>query len=318
MMRVSKDIDALLASTDTRLTLKKRLQLVTEIRNFASKVLLLPDNQSYRRYADIGRKFIVWNVVATPPLSLTPAQSCFLFVGCLSYRGYFNYKEAEAFAQSLEYKGLDVYLGGVSAYSTLGWFADPVLNGMLDRSDADLARLIFHELAHQLLYIKDDTEFNDAFADSVALIGLGLWLESFATEEEKTAFDRDFRREQQFTELVLAYQVKLRQLYQSELDDDAKLQKKSKIFDDMRREYNNLREDWGGNDEYGPWFEHKLNNAKISAISTYRNLLPLFTGLFDSSGRNLNEFYSLIKKISTCDANKRREHLRSASVPHNC
>ncbi len=318
MMHTSEDIESLLGSIHTSDRLKKRLQLVSRIRDFASEVLLLPDNQSYRRYADIGRKFIVWNVVATPSFSLTPEQSCFLFIGCLSYRGFFNYKDAETYAQNLENQELDVYLGGVSAYSTLGWFDDPVLNGMLDRSDTDLARLLFHELAHQLLYIKHDTEFNEAFADAVALIGVGLWLESFASEAEKLAFNGDLKRERQFTELVLVYQTKLRQLYQSSLDDEAKMQEKSTIYKELRQDYINLRDNWGGNNEYDLWFENKLNNAKISAVSTYRNLLPHFITAFEASGRDLNQFYSLIREISACDMNKRRKHLRSMTSPRNC
>ena len=318
MMHASEDIDVLLKASDTTPALKKRLRLVTRIRNFASQVLLLPENQSYRRYADIGRKYIVWNVVATSSLSLVPEQSCFLIVGCLSYRGYFNYKEAAAYAQNMENQGLDVYLGGVSAYSTLGWFDDPVLNGMLDRSDSNLARLIFHELAHQFLYIKNDTEFNEAFADSVALIGVNLWLDSFVNEAEKAAFASDLEQEQRFTNLVLTYQNKLRQLYQSDLSEESKLRTKSVIYDELYEEYRDSRHEWDENNEYGPWFENKLNNAKISAISTYRSLLPVFLAAFESSGKDLQEYYKLIQKISDCDTNKRREHLHSASAPDNC
>ena len=187
LLQSRQDVDSLLHSIDTPDELKHRLKSISRLREFASQRLGLPDNNSYRSYADIGRKYVVWNVFATPALSFEPHTSCFFIVGCLSYRGYFKKADAVKYMESLKDDGFDIYLGGVIAYSTLGWFDDPILNGMLERNDSDLARLIFHELAHQQLYIKDDTEFNEAFADAVALIGLEYWLEKNSTIEQISA-----------------------------------------------------------------------------------------------------------------------------------
>ena len=249
MLNNTRDIDTVLASEETPPELKQRLQNLLEVRNFASQVLLLPDNGSYRSYADIGRKYIVWNVFATPALSLQPLKSCFVFVGCLSYRGYFDKDDAIRFAQEFEDQGLDVYVGGVSAYSTLGWFDDPLLNGMLDRSDSELARLVFHELAHQQLYIKDDTEFNEAYADSIALIGLEIWHQESSMERESGDFAARLKREKDFTRLVLNYREKLLQLFSSDLDDQTKLEEKQRLYALLQQDYQLLRSGWGGIEE---------------------------------------------------------------------
>ena len=318
MVNQTRDIDTLLASDETPTELKQRLRRLLDIRSFASQVLLLPDNGSYRSYADIGRKYIVWNVFATPALSLQPAQSCFLFVGCLSYRGYFHREDAADYAKQLEDQGLDVYLGGVSAYSTLGWFDDPLLNGMLDRSDSELARLLFHELAHQHLYIKDDSEFNEAYADSVALIGLAIWHQEPENMTESREFNAILKRENEFTHLVLSYRAQLLQLFASELDDETKLQQKQQLYKQLRQEYQELKTSWGGVGDYDAWFANKLNNAKILAVSTYRHLLPLFRDTYEYLDRDLTEFYSRVRKISACDVDKRRELLREPAQSVQC
>lgn len=311
LLRARKDFEIVLQSADTLPELKNQLQRVSEIRNFASDVLGLPDNNSYRSYADIGREYIVWNVFATPALSLQPHQSCFVIVGCLSYRGYYKKVDALAYMRRLEAEGFDVYLGGVAAYSTLGWFDDPVLKGMLERNDIDLARLIFHELAHQQLYIKNDTEFNEAFADAVALIGLEYWLEAYATAEQRRDFTRQLRRENQFIELVLSYQHKLNQLYNSAEPDEQKRLQKTVLYKELKFSYEHLRINWGGHREYDKWFKHKLNNAKIAAVSTYQNLVPQFLAVYEVTGRNMQDFFSRIEQIGKCESDQRRLLLHS-------
>lgn len=313
-----QDIESLLQSADTPDELKHRLKSISRLRNFASHRLGLPENNSYRSYADIGRKYVVWNVFATPALSFEARTSCFLIVGCLSYRGYFEKDDAVKYAESLKVDGFDVYLGGVTAYSTLGWFDDPILNGMLERNDFDLARLIFHELAHQQLYIKDDTEFNEAFADAIALIGIEYWLEENSTLEQKRNFENQLAREQQFIDLVLSYRDKLNLVYQKELPITEKRQQKSFIYKELKLAYVQLRSNWGEYSEYDAWFAQGLNNAKLAAISTYRNLVPYFLETYRVTGQNMEAFYARINAIGRCKARQRRELLQSFSSKIRC
>jgi len=318
LLRSQQDFRTVLEAPDTSSMLKQRLLNIVKIRDFASEVVKLPDNNSYRSYADIGRKYIVWNVFATPALSLQAHQSCFLFVGCLNYRGYFKKTDAIQYMASLEAQGFDVYLGGVSAYSTLGWFDDPILNGMLERNDVDLARLIFHELAHQQLYIKDDSEFNEAFADAVASIGLDYWLKMHASDEQKSDFESQHLRDEAFSELVLSYQELLAELYQSDIPDTEKHKHKISLFNQLQADYGDLRASWGDYDAYDEWFSHKLSNAKLAAISTYRNLVPSFLGAFEASGEDIEVFFSRSEKIGKCESRRRRELLQSASPDIEC
>lgn len=311
LLRARQDLETVLQSADTLPELKNQLQRVREIRNFASEVLGLPDNNSYRSYANIGRKYVVWNVFATPALSLQPHQSCFVIVGCLSYRGYYKKADALAYMHRLEAEGLDVYLGGVVAYSTLGWFDDPVLEGMLERNDIDLARLIFHELAHQQLYIRNDTEFNEAFAGAVALIGLEYWLEAHSTIEQRRDFEAQLSREKQFTGLILSYQHRLNQLYSSSVPDEQKHLQKTVLYKKLHSSYEHLRANWDGHGEYDKWFNHKLNNAKIAAVSTYQNLVPQFLAVYEATGGSMQDFFSRIEQMGKCDSDQRRQLLHS-------
>ena len=318
LISLQRDVSEVMNSKDTPVDLNARLAKILEIRDFASDVLKLPNNNSYRSYADLGRKFIVWNVFATPELSLQPHQSCFLFVGCLSYRGYFKKAQARAYKKSLENQGYDVYLAGVAAYSTLGWFDDPILNSMLERDDVDLARLIFHELAHQQLYIKDDSEFNEAFADAVAAIGLDYWLEATSSNDMKVKYARKLAREEQFHALVLSYQERLEALYDSAVPEELKRTQKSDIFLELQASYQILRASWGDYDAYDNWFAHNLNNAKLAAVSTYRNLVPLFMLAYKSSGEDMERFFDRAGRIAKCDKARRLALLRSTSSRIEC
>jgi predicted aminopeptidase len=318
LLHARQDIESLLHSENTNPELKQRLKSITSIRNFASTTLGLPDNKSYRSYADIGRRYIVWNVFATPALSFEAKSSCFLIVGCLSYRGYFKKEDASRYMNTLKDTGFDVFLGGVTAYSTLGWFDDPVLNGMLEKNDFDLARLIFHELAHQQLYIKNDTEFNEAFADAVALIGIDHWASSRELNQQKLKYDAQLERESKFIELVLAYKGKLEKLYETNLADEQKHAGKTLLFIDLKRDYESLRHQWGGNPEYDDWVNQGLNNAKLAAISTYRTLVPAFLASYKSAGKDIRKFYSRVKMIGLCEANQRRHLLISQSADISC
>src|SRR5512140_485103 len=214
--------------------LKKRLLQVQAIRAFAVRELGLPDNQSYTRYSDLGRPYVVWNVVATPELSLTPRQWCYAIVGCVSYRGYFNEDEARNEAQRLVARGDDVNLGGVAAYSTLGWFDDPVLSTFVRYKESELARLIFHELAHQVVYVKDDTAFNESFAVAVEEEGMQRWLSAQASRPDAPQLAEEVARAKRlradFRSLVRTTRDRLKALYASRLPEKQKREGKAETF----------------------------------------------------------------------------------------
>jgi len=313
-----QDINQLLQSSDINDDLRHKLKTVIGIREFASSHLRLPDNDSYKSYADIGRDYVVWNIFATPELSLEPLKSCFLIIGCLNYRGYFSKEYAQQYAMKLQEQGYDVFIGGVTAYSTLGWFDDPVLNTMFRKNDTYLSKVIFHELAHQRVYIKDDTEINEAFADTVALIGVKRWLQHIAIPADIKAFGLEQEREEEFVDLVMTTRQELDALYQSNQTDSIKLAKKEQIFNSMRFKYKKLRTSWNNDTTYDAWFENGLNNAKLSAVITYRKLIPGFFNLLDKTNDNLEDFYNLVEKLDMCPTNKRREILEKASTNFNC
>ena len=294
------------------------LALVRQIRDFAIYELALPDNNSYLDYVDLERDFVVWNVFAAPELSLQSRQWCYLIVGCLGYRGYFSEEAAHALADELENQGYDVFVGGVSAYSTLGWFADPVLNTMLHRGEDYLAKVIFHELAHQKIYIKDDTEINEAFADSVAEIGMRRWLARNKNQSSYEQFEENQVVEDDFADLVLRYRNQLDYLYNSDMSDAEKRLNKSAILEKMRNEYMQLQSAPNGSKRYDAWFASGLNNAKLMAVVTYRKYLPGFKKILLAVDNNLHIFYGLVEKLRHCTYEQRRDILLSGNIHITC
>ena len=242
----SRPIDDLVADPATDPELKRKLKLVLDSRNFAIHDLDLPDNGSYLKYVDLNRTFAVWNVFAAPELSLTPKTWCFMIIGCVSYRGYFNRDRATAFAAELREQGYDVYVGGATAYSTLGWFSDPVLNTVLKRSDAEITGVVFHELAHQQLYVKNDSAFNESFAVTVELEGVRRWLALHKDSGKFETYERSINRREEFVALVLKYRDQLNAMYGSSLPDNDKRQRKKDVFAGLRENYQTLKQSWGG------------------------------------------------------------------------
>jgi predicted aminopeptidase len=288
---------------------KARLVRVEEIRDFATQTLALPDNDSYRTYADLGRPFVAWNVVATPEFSLTPKKWCFLVAGCVSYRGYFSQARARRFADGLEREGLDVRIAAVSAYSTLGWFPDPVLKSQLRRSDAELAGVIFHELGHQELYLPGDTAFNESFATTIALEGLRRW---FAHRHDPAALDEyllDKSRREQFVQLLLAYRARLETLYARPLDATAMRAAKAEIFMELHQASAELRRRWGGYGGYDAWFSQNLNNAHLASIGVYHQYVPAFEELLRRERGDLRAFYRAAKRLSRLPPKERAARL---------
>jgi predicted aminopeptidase len=318
ILQKSKPIDLLLIENLLPQELLAKLDQARQLREFAIAELDLPDNGSYRQYADLERKYVVWNVFAAPELSLEGKHWCYLMVGCLSYRGYFSRDRAIQLANELEQQGYDVYVGGVIAYSTLGWLADPVLNTMLYRDITDLARVIFHELAHQKIYIKGDTEFNEAFADTVAIAGVEHWLLKTGDTDLTIKFKQKQEREDTFINLVLHYRRKLDEIYRSQLSDPEKRITKVNVLRQMVNDYRERRIAWSDDITYDSWFTLGINNAKLNAVTTYRKYLSGFTNLLQSVENNLVSFYKLVEDLGKCPAEKRKTILESGTTRFSC
>jgi predicted aminopeptidase len=300
-----RPIDA--AVEDPNQTPERRAQLrrTQRMRDFAVASLGLPDNDSYRSYADLRRRFVIYNVFATPELSLEPVRSCFLVVGCLDYRGYFRERMARRHAAGLKAKGNDVYVGGVAAYSTLGWFDDPVLSSMLDWDEARLAKFLFHELAHQRLYVKNDTAFNEAFAETVAEVGLERWLTAHVAATEAARLRQAEEREQVFVRLILDARQELLSVYDSAADDATKRQGKRGAFRRFQDRYAELRRNWGNDPTYDSWAFGELNNAKFNAVATYHDAIPAFRTLLALCDGDLTRFYDRAARLGKLPTQQR-------------
>ena len=321
-----KSIHALLESPATPAPLKERLSLVLRLREFAEKELHLPANGHYLHYADLERRFVVWNVYAAPEFSLTPKSWWYPVVGRLDYRGYFSERKARDYAAALEQKGFDVYVGGVTAYSTLGWFHDPVLNTFIHEGDADLAELLFHELAHQRLFLPGDTEFNEAFATAVAEEGVRRWMESRNDVAALEKYRVQARRTEQFVTLVANARQQLALLYTSSpgvqitSSRDTTAQSitlragKQKALRELREGYAQLKAKWGGSIAYDEWFRRSLNNAQLNTVDAYYHLVPTFQRVLREKAGNLEMFYAAIESLRKLDKPARRARLTALAI----
>ena len=277
---------------------KTRLALILQVRDFATQALALPDNNSYRVYAHLDRSQVAWNVVATAEFSLTPKKWCFPIAGCVPYRGYFSERNARRFAKTLQRDGFDVRMAGVAAYSTLGWFTDPMFSTLLRRSDVDIAALIFHELAHQRLYRAGDTAFNESFATVVEGEGLRRWLLHRKDISALEAWERDRDRQNGFVELLHKHRTQLETLYASALPEAPMREAKVRGFDTLRAEYAELQQRWGGYSGYDAWFAQDLNNAHLAAVGLYHQHVPAFHALLAQSNGNMSDFYRRARVLS--------------------
>jgi predicted aminopeptidase len=296
--RRERAIEEVFLDPDAPAPLKSKLATVLKIREFASRELGLPENESYRRYADLRRPFVVWNVFAAREFSVHPERWCFPWVGCVTYRGYFAKEDAERYAAELAAQGHDVYVGGVPAYSTLGVFPDPVLNTFINYPEGELARLVFHELSHQLIYIKDDTAFNESFAVAVEREGTRRWLERNGDAGQREHFERVHRARNDFMALVQKYRTRLDALYRLGQPPEAMRAGKRAILEEMDAEYRVLKTTWEGYRGYDRWFAKKPNNAHIASVSVYTQLVPAFEALLAQSGGDLKEFYKRVSAIA--------------------
>ena len=311
----SRPIDEVIREPSTPDMVKRKLSQVLEIRRFASEVLKLPDNGSYTRYADVGQRYVVWNVFAAPEYSLTPKKWCYPIVGCVVYRGYFHLKDAQLYAEKLKAQGYDVFVGGVPAYSTLGWFADPMLNTVMHYPDDDLAGLVFHELAHQLIYVKNDSVFNESFATAVELEGLKRWVRSQNDAPRIRAYRERKNRDRQVIELILEYKQKLSRIYASKKELAWMKAQKRIAIAELREEFNSLVAKWHDYNRFGDWFSGPINNAKLVAVSAYHDLVPAFEALLERHRGNLDNFYSEIKQLAKLKKRKRAARLNQIYNP---
>jgi predicted aminopeptidase len=294
-------IEERLREPDLAPPLRAKLQRVVVIRDFASRELALPDNGSYRRYADLERPFVVWNVFAAPEFSVKPVESCFAIAGCVSYRGFYREADAQAHARALQAAGHDVYVGGVPAYSTLGWFDDPVLSTFIRYPDAEVARLIFHELAHQVAYVKNDTVFNESFAVAVEQEGVQRWLDRNGTPEERAAHETLQLRRREFVALVLAYRDRLRSFYEQTLKVEEKRDGKARLFAAMFEDYGRLKAGWGGFSGFDRVFARGANNALLASVTAYTERVPAFRALLVRKGGDLPAFYAEAEELARLD-----------------
>jgi predicted aminopeptidase len=307
----SRPIAQVIEDTHTPPQVRERLSLVLRVRDFASGELALPDNGSYRKYADLERPFVVWNVFAAAEFSVAPKEWCFPLAGCVGYRGYFSQARAEQFGEQLRRKGLDVFVTGIPAYSTLGWFDDPVLNTVMRYPDGELARLIFHELAHQVVYVPGDTVFNESFAVAVELEGVDRWLARDGDAAKRAAFDLYEQRKGAFIDLVMKYRDGLRTLYASAASDAEKRQKKAETFAAMKEEYLTLKSFWGGYAGYDRFFAEALNNAHLVPVATYSELVPGFRRVLAENGGDFRRFYAAVREIGKLPKEQRQSKLKA-------
>ena len=309
------DVATLLEDEQTDESLKQDLRSVLEVREFASTELALPDNDSYRSYVDVARPYVLWNVVAAGEFSLVPNSWCYPITGCVAYRGYYSQTEAYAFAEVLRTQGLDVFVGGVRAYSTLGWFDDPVLNTMLDQPFSYLAGVIFHELAHQRIYIKGDTTFNESFAVAVEREGVRRWFHQHDDAAGFKLYRERLAREQRFVELVLETRKRLQHLYDQEMDGELKRSEKRRLFDALRSQYRDNADWFGGG--FAQWLETDLNNAKLALMATYHEQIPAFERLLELHDGDMTAFYLAVEELGALPSEERSARIRSLARGEN-
>ena len=311
--RRERPIDELIKDAATPDALKQKLSAVLRIRDFASGELGLPDNRSYRDYADLGRAYAVWNVFAAPEFSVQPTRWCFLFAGCVSYRGYFSREDAEGFAAGLAAEGYDVHVGGVAAYSTLGWFADPVLSTFIHYPEGEVARLVFHELAHQLVYVKDDSAFNESFAVAVEHEGLRRWFERTGDAHGLERYERGRRMRMEFSRLIQKHRTRLDALYRSSLAPEAMRERKRALLGELEADYRQLKSGWGGFAGYDGWFARAPNNALLASIALYAQRVPAFEALLRREGGDLGRFYAEARRLAALSREERDRELSALS-----
>ncbi|RWC11602.1 MAG: aminopeptidase [Mesorhizobium sp.] len=315
IMAARKNVGKLIRDPSTPKALRAKLTSATAIRRFATEELALPDNSSYRSYVDVGRNDVTLAVFAAPQFSLAPVTWCFPVFGCVPYKGYFSRKDALENAAALQRQGLDVYVTGITAYSTLGWFSDPLLSTMLRQNDTYLASLVFHELAHQKVYVNGDSAFNEAFAVTVETTGTRKWLRATGNRAGLRSYEADRKRKADFLGLISKTRNELKQVYGSPRSPAQMAAAKAATIDRLRMRYRQMRDKrWAGYWGYDAWFDSPINNAKLAATAVYGEEVPAFLRLFDLCSGNYPRFYASVRRIGALPAPSRAEALKAATT----
>ena len=311
LMAAARPVSDWVENPATPEPLRERLLQAKDVRRFAADSLGLPDNRSYTAYADLKRPAAVWNVFATPELSLELKTWCYPVVGCAGYRGYFDRADADALAAQLAAAGYDVNVAPVPAYSTLGWFNDPLLSTFVNAPTAEVARLVFHELAHQVVYARDDTVFNESFATAVEREGMRRWLDSRGDEQQRAAWDAYLQRRQDFLGLLLAQRRKLGAVFASDATVAEKRAAKAAVFDELQRGYRQMRDGrWEGFAGYDRFFDRQLGSAHLAAVGAYNDWVPAFEAMLAESRGDLPSFYARVRQLGALDKPTRMAELR--------
>lgn len=307
VIRKREPVGEVIGDPQTSPELATRLRILTEARDFSVDELGLPDNKSYRSYTELERDYVVWNVFAAPEFSLQPKQWCFPVAGCVSYRGYFSRAAAEKHSEHLAGQGYDVAVGGVAAYSTLGKFNDPILSTMMRWDDVALVAVLFHELAHQVVYVKGDSAFNESFATSVEEIGVQRWLESRGEMDKMANYLEARELQQSISGLVASARETLESVYQSSSDDFDKRALKSEALKKLAEDISSLLSANGR--ENAGWYSGELNNARLISTTLYEGLLPSFRSVYAKCGREMQCFYAEVKHLAAMTAADREAQL---------
>lgn len=313
IMTARQSVDRLIEDPRTPQELRNRMAAASEIRAFATRELDLPDNDSYRSYVDIKRDYVTWAVFAAPEFSLAPRTECFPVFGCVPYRGYFSRKDAARQALALQKQGFDVYVSGINAYSTLGLTSDPLLSTMFRYDKTYLASIVFHELAHQRVYVKGDSAFNEAFAVTVETTGVRKWLRANNDAEGLKTYEAERKRQEDFLTLIGNARAALQAIYAGPGTVEEKRAAKAAAIADLRKQYRHMRDTrWGGDRAYDAWFESPINNAKLSASAVYNDRVPAFERLFETCGEDYPRFYRKVGEIGALDPTERMSALEAA------
>lgn len=307
MMAKRRPVDRLLADPATKPELAARLHSATQLALFAEEGLGLPVGRAYDSYVELGRPYATWTVSAAPELAVEPEVWCFPVAGCVSYRGYFSEERARRFADGLAAAGMDVEIGGVRAFSTLGWFRDPLLSSFLDLPEPELAALLFHELAHRRLYVKGDTTFNESFASLVEEVGVARWLGGQGRKAELTTWLASRRRDEEVIDLALATRGKLAEAFAESRPDDWKRARKAALLDELRAAYGERHEEWGT--RWDGFFDANLNNARLASLSAYNDLVPGLRRLLAAADSDLQRFYAEAETLVDLTPEARRRRL---------
>ena len=315
IMEQRVDIEELLADDTLDSGLRERLELVKEIRRFSVTRLALPDNGSYQSYAEINRPWLIRNLFAAPEFSTRLHQWCYPLIGCASYRGYYDEQRLRDEAELLRADGLEIYVGNVAAYSTLGWFDDPVLSTFVDWPDYRLAGLLFHELTHQRLYIDDDTTFNESLASAVQQAGTELWLRARGREAQLAQFAARLEYREEVVSLIEATRRDLDEIYRDDIGDTAKRRQKAALFERARDAHGEIASRHGVSGGYSAWFAGELNNAKLGSVAAYNSEVPAFLAMLRAHDGDFAAFYLYVEKVGALDRDTRDDCLAAWSEP---